>query len=613
MKRDDTRCLKVRYLEVILESRAATPSLFHGSQQLMTKKRYKSQSPVSVLRAYWDGLGIATKLNIPIQIILVIVLSFAHFWVMESIKTDVLDGAKIRAKVSADGLINGMNMLMVTGSISDPENRRLLVKKMGASEDVKELRIVRAKQVQDQFGVGLPEEQARDELDRRAITSKQIQFLFNANRSEPTLRTVVPFIVSTNFRGTNCLLCHHVEVGSVNGAASITIDMSEDFKVIERYKVSLWTGQLVLQVVLFFSIGWLIRRFIQPIKTLQSAMQSMQRSGTMEHFVPIKTKEGVSDEIGELTRSFNRMSETLRNSEKSMRLASLIYQSNADAILVTDENNLIVDVNPAFSRITGYTREEVLGKNPRIMKSGLHDEVFYRKMWDGIVNQGHWQGEIWDKNKGGDTYVKNINIVVLRHGDGAVYRHVAQFSDITEKKEKDQLIHWQANYDPLTNLPNRRLFHDRLGQAIKMAHRTKSPVALLFIDLDHFKEINDSLGHEVGDALLMEAAIRIKSCVRESDTVSRLGGDEFTVVLPDVSDLSQAERIANNIVDEMARAFGFVNDKTDYFISASVGIAIYPDDATTMESLIRCADKAMYMAKSSGRSRCVAHGPSQPD
>ncbi|NNM79053.1 MAG: diguanylate cyclase [Gallionella sp.] len=598
---------------MILESRAATASLFHGSQQLMTKKRYKSQSPVSALRAYWDGLGIATKLNIPIQIILVIVLSFAHFWVMESIKTDVLDGAKIRAKVSADGLINGMNMLMVTGSISDPENRRLLVKKMGASEDVKELRIVRAKQVQDQFGVGLPEEQARDELDRRAITSKQSQFLFNANRSEPTLRTVVPFIVSTNFRGTNCLLCHHVEVGSVNGAASITIDMSEDFKVIERYKVSLWTGQLVLQVVLFFSIGWLIRRFIQPIKTLQSAMQSMQRSGTMEHFVPIKTKEGVSDEIGELTRSFNRMSETLRNSEKSMRLASLIYQSNADAILVTDENNLIVDVNPAFSRITGYTREEVLGKNPRIMKSGLHDEVFYRKMWDGIVNQGHWQGEIWDKNKGGDTYVKNINIVVLRHGDGAVYRHVAQFSDITEKKEKDQLIHWQANYDPLTNLPNRRLFHDRLGQAIKMAHRTKSPVALLFIDLDHFKEINDNLGHEVGDALLMEAAIRIKSCVRESDTVSRLGGDEFTVVLPDVSDLSQAERIANNIVDEMARAFGFVNDKTDYFISASVGIAIYPDDATTMESLIRCADKAMYMAKSSGRSRCVAHGPSQPD
>jgi methyl-accepting chemotaxis protein len=305
---------------VIFESRAATPSLFHGSQQLMTKKRYKSQSPVSALRAYWDGLGIATKLNIPIQIILVIVLSLAHFWVMESIKTDVLDGAKIRAKVSADGLINGMNMLMVTGSISDPENRRLLVKKMGASEDVKELRIVRAKQVQDQFGVGLPEEQARDELDRRAITSKQIQFLFNANRSEPTLRTVVPFIVSTNFRGTNCLLCHHVEVGSVNGAASITIDMSEDFKVIERYKVSLWMGQLVLQVVLFFSIGWLIRRFIQPIKTLQSAMQSMQRSGTMEHFVPIKTKEGVSDEIGELTRSFNRMSETLRNSEKSMEI-----------------------------------------------------------------------------------------------------------------------------------------------------------------------------------------------------------------------------------------------------------------------------------------------------
>jgi diguanylate cyclase (GGDEF)-like protein len=200
-----------------------------------------------------------------------------------------------------------------------------------------------------------------------------------------------------------------------------------------------------------------------------------------------------------------------------------------------------------------------------------------------------------------------MHIVVLKHEDGSVYRYVAQFSDITEKKDKDDLIQWQANYDPLTNLPNRRLFHDRLAQAIKLAHRTKFPVGLLFIDLDHFKEINDTLGHANGDALLMDAAGRISGCVREADTVARLGGDEFTVILPEIGDSAQAKRIAQKIVDEMVRPFLFLDDETGYHISASVGIAIYPDDATTMESLLRCADKAMYEAKSAGRNHFTCY------
>ena len=224
-------------------------------------------------------------------------------------------------------------------------------------------------------------------------------------------------------------------------------------------------------------------------------------------------------------------------------------------------------------------------------------------MWQSLLDEGHWQGEIWDRHKDGGVYVKTTNIVVLRHKDGSVYRYVAQFSDITAKKEKDELIHWQANYDPLTSLPNRRLFQDRLGQAIKMAHRTKFPVALLFIDLDHFKEINDKLGHANGDALLMDVARRISGCVREADTVSRLGGDEFTVILPEIGDVSQAERIANQIVQKMVHPFFFLNDETGYYISASVGLAIYPDDATTLEGLLKCADKAMYSAKSKGRNR----------
>ena len=555
------------------------------------------------MKNWWKSLSIATRLNIPIQVILVVVLSFAHVWEIKQIKTSILDGAEMRASATADGVINGMNMLMVTGMISSPENRRLFIKKMGASENVKELRIFRTKQVQDQFGIGLPEEQIKDDMDRRAIQLKHAQFLLAEGKNTTTLRAVVPFMVSTNFRGTNCLMCHHVEVGSVNGAASIVIDMTGKFSDFKRKRFLLWLGQALLQILLYFSIKWIIRRFLNPIIKLQSTMESMQVMGSMEKFVPIEVEKDNLDEISKLTAAFNQMSEALCNSEKSMKLATAIYQSNADAIVVTDENNLIIDVNPAFMRITGYTRDEVIGKNPKLMQSGRHDKEFYQQMWHAILTQGHWQGEMWDKHKNGDVYVKTINIIVLRHTDGSVYRYVAQFSDITEKKEKEELIHWQANYDPLTNLPNRRLFHDRLRQAIKMAHRTKFPVALLFIDLDHFKEINDNLGHANGDALLMDAARRISGCVREADTVSRLGGDEFTVILPEIGGKSQAERIAGNIVKEMARPFFFLNDETAYYISASVGVAIYPDNAATLEGLLKCADNAMYTAKSEGRNR----------
>lgn len=558
-----------------------------------------------VMRNWWQSLGIGNKLNIPIQAMLIIVLSFAHFWVMEHIRDEILDGAERRAAVSADGIINGMNMLMLTGMISDPDNRRLFIQKMGDSDHVKELRIIRAKQVQDQYGPGLPEEQVADEMDRRVMTTKQTEFLLNENSATPTLRAVVPFIASTDYRGTNCLSCHQVEADSVNGAASITIDMSDDFAAIRRTQILLWVGQIVLQILLFFATHSMIACFMRRIIVLQSRMEAMQATGSMERFIPIELRAGCQDEIGKLTSAFNRMSETLYNSEKSMRLATSIYQSNADAIVVTDENNLIVDVNPAFTRITDYTLDEVRGKNPRLMQSGHHDTKFYEEMWQQILGEGHWKGEIWDKRKDGELFAKMANIIVLRNADGSIYRYVAQFSDITEKKHKDEMIHWQANYDPLTNLPNRRLFHDRLGQAIKMAHRKALPLALFFIDLDHFKEINDQCGHANGDVLLMEVAQRLSSCVREADTVARLGGDEFTVILPDLGDTPQINRIAENIIEKLAQPFYFLNDETKHHISASIGIAIYPQDTTAFDGLLKCADKAMYAAKAAGRNRYI--------
>ena len=238
------------------------------------------------MKNWWRSLDVATKLNIPIQLMLTVILSFAHLWVMQNFKAEVLDGAKRRAAISADGIINGMNMLMVTGMISNPDNRRLLIRKMSESERMREVRIIRAKQVQDQFGKGLPEEQAMDDLDSLAISSKQPQFKLDSSKS--SLRTVVPFIASTNFRGTNCLSCHHVAPGSVNGAASITIDMTDDFNEIRKTRKELWAGQLFFQILMYFAAQSLISRLIRPLTSLKSSMEVIKNTGSTEQFVPVK-------------------------------------------------------------------------------------------------------------------------------------------------------------------------------------------------------------------------------------------------------------------------------------------------------------------------------------
>ncbi len=557
------------------------------------------------MKNWWRSLGIGTKLSILIQGMLVVVLFIAHFWVINLFNEGILDEAERRAEISADGVINGMNMLMVTGMITDPENRRLFIRKMGASENVSELRIIRAKQVQDQFGPGLPEEQVKDDMDRRAIESKQAQFELSEERGMLKLRAVVPFIARTNFRGTNCLNCHHVQAGSVNGAASITIDLTAELNNIRHAKNLLILGHILLQILLFFAINWLIQRFMQPLVKLQSTMESMQLSGSMEQFVPIRLEQGAQDEIGKLGLAFNQMSEALSNSERSMKLAASIYQSNADAIMVTDENNLIVDVNPAFTRITGYALEEVRGRNPRIMQSGKHDQEFYRHMWQAILNEGHWQGEIWDKRKTGEIYVKMAHISILRRSDGSVYRHVAQFSDITEKKQKDELIFWQANYDALTSLPNRRLLNDRLAHALAANKRNEDCGALMFLDLDKFKTLNDTLGHAYGDMLLVEVAWRIKSCVREVDTVARIGGDEFVVLLENLgADIKDATQAAAHIAEKIRASLSSpyqLHDKVHHS-SPSIGVSLIHGNGESAEELIKQADMAMYQAKEAGRN-----------
>ncbi|MBI5918417.1 MAG: EAL domain-containing protein [Nitrosomonadales bacterium] len=290
-----------------------------------------------------------------------------------------------------------------------------------------------------------------------------------------------------------------------------------------------------------------------------------------------------------------------KRAEESLRLAASIYQSSSEAIMVTDVEGHIVEVNPAFTRITGYGRDEVAGQSPLLLHAGQHDEDFYRQLRRAVDENGHWQGEMWARRKSGEPYAQWANISAIKNADGSVTRYVSQFSDITERKRKDELIWRQANYDTLTNLPNRRLFRDRLERDLKKSNRNGWSLALLFIDLDRFKEVNDTLGHDKGDLLLMEAALRISQCVRETDTVARLGGDEFTVILSGFDSRVHLERIAQNIIAELARPFELGSDNA--YISASIGITLYPDDALDLEGLLKSADQAMYGAKAMGRNR----------
>jgi diguanylate cyclase (GGDEF)-like protein/PAS domain S-box-containing protein len=290
-----------------------------------------------------------------------------------------------------------------------------------------------------------------------------------------------------------------------------------------------------------------------------------------------------------------------KRAEDELQLASMVYNNSSEAMMITDEKNRIIAINPAFTDITGYTPEEVSGRNPGLLKSGKHDEDFYRNLWREVQSRGTWHGQIWNRRKSGEIYPEWLTINTIYNPDGSVHRHVALFSDITDKVRTDKLIWRQANFDLLTDLPNRRMLHDRLEQEIKKAHRAKSRLALLFIDLDRFKEVNDTLGHQLGDRLLIEAAHRIVSCVRESDTVARLGGDEFTIVLSELPDGSHVEKIAQLILEKLAAPFLLGTEQA--YVSASIGITFYPDDALDVEQLLRNADQAMYLAKNAGRNR----------
>jgi diguanylate cyclase (GGDEF)-like protein/PAS domain S-box-containing protein len=286
--------------------------------------------------------------------------------------------------------------------------------------------------------------------------------------------------------------------------------------------------------------------------------------------------------------------------ERQWRLAASIFQASSEAMLITDSRCNIIAVNPAFTSITGYAADEVLGKNPRQLCSGHHDETFYQEMLRALASTNHWEGEIWDMKKNGEAYALRLIISAIPDDTAAGWSYAAQFSDITGKKRMEEALSKHANFDSLTGLSNRRLFRHHLEQEIKIARRSHNKLALLFIDLDRFKEVNDTLGHHAGDQLLVEAAQRIVSCVREADIVSRLGGDEFTVILSEIRDVNRIENVAHAIIQSLCQPYRLGGEAV--IVSASIGITVYPTDATNSSDLLRNADQAMYLSKSEGKN-----------
>lgn len=288
-------------------------------------------------------------------------------------------------------------------------------------------------------------------------------------------------------------------------------------------------------------------------------------------------------------------------SDERLKLVSCVFSDIQESVSITDAQGIIIDVNTAYCKTTGYSREEVIGQNPRILKSNKQSPEFYIAMWQQINDVGFWQGELWNRTKNGNIYASLLSITSLKNEQGVVTHFIGVSTDVTKSKQQEEKLNLMAHYDVLTGLPNRALFIDRFHQAIAHSKRTEMQLAVCFLDLDKFKPVNDLYGHDVGDQLLIEVAQRIQSCLREEDTVSRQGGDEFALLLSDIRSIKQIEVTLDRLHYLLSRPYN-INGVT-HTITLSTGVTIYPIDNGDIDTLLRHADNAMYQAKQTGRNR----------
>ncbi|MBK8119406.1 MAG: EAL domain-containing protein [Sulfuritalea sp.] len=327
--------------------------------------------------------------------------------------------------------------------------------------------------------------------------------------------------------------------------------------------------------------------------------ETLHLGGADRHFLVVRFP--LFDDDGAITGvCFQATDITERkHAEEQLRLAARVFDRAAEGVMITDIDQRILTVNDAFTTISGYTRDEVVGQTPRILNSGKHGAGFYAEMWERLKAQGWWQGELWNRRKNGEIYLEWLSINTVKDQAGRVVNFVAMISDITLARESQQRIEFLATHDDLTGLPNRTLFNDRLRLALARASRSRENLAVVFLDLDNFKIINDTLGHDMGDDLLKQVSARLLECVRTEDTVARLGGDEFVILL-EAAERHQAAMTAERLIRTLSMSY--LLGAQECFVSASIGISMYPDDATDPNGLMRNADAAMYRAKDHGKN-----------
>ena len=290
-----------------------------------------------------------------------------------------------------------------------------------------------------------------------------------------------------------------------------------------------------------------------------------------------------------------------KQAEAKLHLAAQVFVTTREGIMITDNKHLIIEVNNAFCDITGYDRQDIIGHNPSILRSSQQPPMFYKTMWKTLNTQGFWRGEVWNRKKNGELYAELLSISVIKDKQGNIVNCIGLFSDITSQKQQQDKLNLMAYYDVLTKLPNRALFADRFNQAIAHSKRSNTILGICFLDLDSFKPINDDFGHDIGDIMLVEVAGRIKACIREEDTVSRQGGDEFTILLGNLHSIEQCKQTLERIRNSLARPF--IINKSAHKITASIGVTLYPSDNNELEILLKHADNAMYQAKLAGKNR----------
>lgn len=490
----------------------------------------------------------------------------------------------------------GLTSMMIAGAA---DKRGIYLDQIEHSNNIRSLKAVRSEAVVRQFGRGTVSELPTDPLEIAAISQGIPMYEVRRAGGVEFMKAAVPALASRDHLGLNCLGCHAVAEGTVLGAVSMEISLEKVNLAVAGFAQQVAFAAFALSLPLMLLIYAAVTRLVtRPLRGMAAGLDEIAGGQVdLAHRLPVRGR----DEVGIASAAFNRVMDKARALLETERLAGEVFSHSLEAIVICDRDGTIRRVNEAFTRATGYSAAEALGRNPRMLKSGRQGPDFYRTFWEALTTRGEWQGEIWNRRKNGEIYAEWLTISAVRDERGETEYYIGLFSDITERKLQEERIQHQAYHDSLTGLPNRELFRDRLEQVLAGARRRRGRfAAVMFLDLDRFKEVNDNLGHDVGDELLKQTAERLRSCVRGADTVARMGGDEFTVLLSEVADGGDVEVVAAKVLGAMRKPFALAG--RELAVTVSIGASLYPLHGRDAASLMKCADLAMYRVKARGRA-----------